>query len=131
MLFDSNSLEQMKQDRRENDGRLDAARVTAEWKTARRSEADLSDSPLFGGKRQTEMFGKTDDVRTVPTQEFISRVARMTTACQAHGDIVYCRPFEGTAIDSGYALLTRLYDVTFEDGHQARYWLRGGIPVRI
>jgi hypothetical protein len=37
--------------------RLEAERITAEWKTkSARRPSDLTEAPLFGGKRQGEMF---------------------------------------------------------------------------
>jgi hypothetical protein len=57
MLFSDPEFQQMARDRRRDDAKLEAERVTAEWKTrAARKLADLSETPLFGGEKQQAMF---------------------------------------------------------------------------
>jgi hypothetical protein len=57
-LFNDAQVQQMTKERREDDARLAAARVSQarKGKTERRPSG-LEDSPLFGGERQGGLFG--------------------------------------------------------------------------
>lgn len=65
------------------------------------------------------------------TQRFITTLARTTSLCEKHGDVMHCKPEPGSVIDKGYHLQVTIYTATFEDGHVGRFWARGGRVLRI
>ena len=66
------------------------------------------------------------------TGHLIRTLARSTRLCVTHGDIVEVTvDHDGRVVDKGSYMAVDHYRVTFADGVQKRYWLRGYVPVEL
>ena len=66
------------------------------------------------------------------TCTFITALARKTRATEAHGDVVQVLvDHDGRVIDRGSYMVVDHYRVTFADGAEKTYWMRGYVPVEV
>lgn len=65
------------------------------------------------------------------THRLITTLARTTSVCENHGQIIQCLVRLRGVFSLGCYFEAPVYECTFEDSTSRSYWVRAGVPTEI